>query len=74
MSCSQTDHFHQECEKMPQRLWALALAVLQRLSEEYTLFLSLTEQPPMHAVQASDPLDKYCDDNPEADECRVYED
>ena len=29
----------------------------------------------MHlAVQASDPLDKYCDDNPEADECRVYED
>ena len=29
----------------------------------------------MHlVVQASDPLDKYCDDNPEADECRVYED
>ncbi|CAL5224333.1 g7004 [Coccomyxa viridis] len=25
-------------------------------------------------AQASDPLDKYCDDNPEADECRVYED
>ena len=28
----------------------------------------------MCSVQATDPLDKYCDDNPEADECRVYED
>jgi hypothetical protein len=26
------------------------------------------------AAVSSDPLEKYCDDNPEADECRVYED
>lgn len=26
------------------------------------------------AIVSQDPLDKYCDDNPEADECRVYED
>lgn len=32
------------------------------------------ERPFLCAVQNSDPLDKYCDDNPEADECRVYED
>ncbi|CAL8468206.1 g7745 [Coccomyxa elongata] len=24
--------------------------------------------------KSSDPLEIYCDDNPEADECRVYED
>ncbi|KAK9812842.1 hypothetical protein WJX72_004614 [[Myrmecia] bisecta] len=26
------------------------------------------------AAASSDPLEQYCDDNPEADECRVYED
>ena len=26
------------------------------------------------AKVSSDPLEKFCDDNPEADECRVYED
>ena len=25
-------------------------------------------------AQTSDPLEKFCDDNPEADECRVYSD
>jgi len=26
------------------------------------------------ATGGEDPLDKYCGDNPDADECRVYED
>jgi CP12 domain len=28
----------------------------------------------MKAKQSTDPLDKYCEEVPEADECRVYED
>jgi hypothetical protein len=34
--------------------------------------------PPSHNKQpqsnTQDPLEKFCDDNPDADECRVYDD
>jgi len=36
--------------------------------------LSASAADKKQAKSTSDPLDAYCDDNPEADECRVYED
>ena len=36
--------------------------------------LSASAADKKQAKGQSDPLDQYCDDNPEADECRVYED
>ncbi|DBA87928.1 TPA: CP12 domain [Trebouxia sp. C0004] len=36
--------------------------------------LSASAADKKQAKSTSDPLEQYCDDNPEADECRVYED